>query len=87
MSSSQQASLLRKALYGLHEAPCVWNVKLDDTLLSLSIQRTPSEHAIYVRRNDSVQPVVGVYVNDESSPAQITMTSGHSRWRWQPRSK
>jgi hypothetical protein len=40
---------LRKALYGLHQAPCAWNAKLDDTLLSLSFQRTPLEHAIYVR--------------------------------------
>jgi hypothetical protein len=40
---------LHKALYGIHQAPCAWNAKLDDTLLSLSFRRTPSEHAIYVR--------------------------------------
>jgi hypothetical protein len=39
-------------------------VKLDDTLLSLGFQRTPSEHAIYVQRNGNVQLVVGVYVDD-----------------------
>jgi hypothetical protein len=37
---------------------------LDHTLLSLVFQRTPSEHAIYVRWNGNVQLVVGVYVND-----------------------
>jgi hypothetical protein len=39
---------LKKALYGLHQALRSWNVKLDDTLLSLGFWRTPSEHAIYV---------------------------------------
>jgi hypothetical protein len=39
---------LWKALYGLHHAPRTWNVKLDDMLLSLGFQRTPSEHTIYV---------------------------------------
>jgi hypothetical protein len=37
---------------------------LDDTLLSLGFRRTPSEHTIYIRRNDNVQLVVGVYVNN-----------------------
>jgi hypothetical protein len=48
----------------LHQAPRAWNAKLNDTLLSLGFQRTPSEHAIYVRRNGNVQLVVGVYVDD-----------------------
>jgi hypothetical protein len=43
---------LRKALYGLHQAPRAWNAKLDDTLLSLGFKRSPSEHAVYVRWND-----------------------------------
>jgi hypothetical protein len=55
---------LKKALYRLHQAPRAWNVKLDDTLLSLDFRRTPSEHAIYVRQNSNVQLVVGVYVNN-----------------------
>jgi hypothetical protein len=55
---------LKKALYGLHQAPRAWNAKLDDTLLSLGFRRTPSEHDIYVRRNGNVQLVVGVYVDD-----------------------
>jgi hypothetical protein len=40
---------LQKALYWLHQAVRAWNVKLDDTLLSLSFRRTSLEHAIYVR--------------------------------------
>jgi hypothetical protein len=55
---------LKKALYRLHQAPRAWNVKLDDTLLSLDFRRTPSEHNIYVRQNSNVQLVVGVYVNN-----------------------
>jgi hypothetical protein len=55
---------LRKALYGLHQAPRAWNAKLDDTLLSLGFRGTPSKHANCVRWNGSVQLVVGVYVND-----------------------
>jgi hypothetical protein len=55
---------LWKALYGFHQASRAWNTKLDHTLLSLVFQRTPSEHAIYVRWNGNVQLVVGVYVND-----------------------
>ncbi|KAL6647280.1 hypothetical protein ACP70R_014717 [Stipagrostis hirtigluma subsp. patula] len=55
---------LRKALYGLHQAPRAWNGKLDDTLLSLGFRRSPSEHAVYIRRNGDAQLVVGVYVDD-----------------------
>jgi hypothetical protein len=54
---------LQKALYGLHQASRAWNAKLDDTLLSLGFQRTPSEHAIYIRRNSNVQLVVEVYID------------------------
>jgi hypothetical protein len=55
---------LKNALYGLHQAPRAWNVKLDDTLLSLGFWRTPSEHDIYVWWNGNVHLVVGVYVDD-----------------------
>jgi hypothetical protein len=56
---------LKKALYELHQALRAWNAKLDDTLLSLDFQRTPSEHVIYVWWNDNVQLVVLVYVQNE----------------------
>jgi hypothetical protein len=56
--------MLREALYRLHQALCGWNVKLNDTVLSLGFRSTPSEHAIYVRRNNNVQLVVGVYVDN-----------------------
>jgi hypothetical protein len=55
---------LKKALYGLHQAPQAWNAKLDGTLLSLGFRRTPSEHTIYIRWNGNVQLVIGVYVDN-----------------------
>jgi hypothetical protein len=54
---------LKKALYGLHQAPQAWNAKLDGTPLSLGFRRTPSEHTIYIRWNGNVQLVIGVYVD------------------------
>ena len=55
---------LRKALYGLHQAPRAWYTKLDDTLLSLGFRRSESEHAVYIRQNNDAKLVVGVYVDD-----------------------
>jgi hypothetical protein len=40
---------LRKALYGLHQAPRAWNKKLDNTLVSFGFCKCPSEPAIYTR--------------------------------------
>ena len=42
---------LSKELYGLCQAPRAWNIKLDDTLVSLGFQKSPSEHAVYMRCN------------------------------------
>jgi hypothetical protein len=51
---------LRKALYGLRQAPRAWNAKLDAMMTSLGFQRSKSEHAMYAHRN----LLVGVYVDD-----------------------
>jgi hypothetical protein len=37
---------------------------LDDMLLSLGFRRTPLKHAIYVLRNNNMQLLVGVYVDN-----------------------
>jgi hypothetical protein len=63
-SKEHKVLKLKKALYGLHQAPRAWNMKLYDTLLSLGFWRTPSKHVIYVWWNGNVQLVVGVYVDD-----------------------
>jgi hypothetical protein len=51
---------LRKALYGLRQAPRAWNAKLDTMMVSLGFQRSKSEHAIYVCGS----LIIGVYVDD-----------------------
>jgi hypothetical protein len=55
---------LRKAPYGLRQAPRAWNAKLDDSLSALGFERCPSEHAVYRRGTGDALVVVGVYVDD-----------------------
>jgi hypothetical protein len=55
---------LKKAMYGLHQAPRAWNAKLDDTLTSLGFMRRSSKPVIYTRKNKSSQLIVGIYVDD-----------------------
>lgn len=50
---------LRKALYGLHQAPRAWNAKLDQCLRSLGLEKCPQEHSVYKITEGRVQ-VVGV---------------------------
>jgi hypothetical protein len=42
---------LRKALYGLRQAPIAWNAKLDSTLKGMGFTPSPHEAAIYRRGN------------------------------------
>ncbi|WVZ62288.1 hypothetical protein U9M48_012052 [Paspalum notatum var. saurae] len=42
---------LRKALYGLRQAPRAWNAKLDSTLKGMGFEQSPHEAAIYQRGN------------------------------------
>ncbi|KAE8767964.1 hypothetical protein D1007_60605 [Hordeum vulgare] len=55
---------LRKALYGLRQAPRAWNAKLDETLTKLGFRRCPLEHALYRRGDSENYLLVGVYVDD-----------------------
>jgi len=63
-SAEHKVYRLRKALYGLRQAPRAWNAKLDSTLLSLGFQRSSVEHGVYTRGAGSTRLVVGVYVDD-----------------------
>jgi hypothetical protein len=55
---------LRKALYGLRQAPRAWYAKLDASLVSLGFARSPLEHAVYRCRDAESYLLVGVYVDD-----------------------
>jgi hypothetical protein len=55
---------LRKALYGLRQAPQAWNAKLDSTLKGVGFGQSPHEATIYRRGNRGNTLLVGVYVDD-----------------------
>lgn len=55
---------LKKALYGLRQAPRAWNSKLDKSLTTLGFERCPLEHAVYKRNSEGSSLLVGVYVDD-----------------------
>jgi hypothetical protein len=55
---------LRKALYGLRQAPRAWNAKLNSTLKGMGFGQSPHEAAIYQRGNGGNALLVGVYVDD-----------------------
>jgi hypothetical protein len=55
---------LRKALYGLRQAPRAWNVKLDFTLRRMGFEQNPHEAVVYRWGNGGNVLLVGVYVDD-----------------------
>ncbi|WVZ88092.1 hypothetical protein U9M48_034645 [Paspalum notatum var. saurae] len=55
---------LRKALYGLRQAPRAWNAKLDGTLVALGFKRCEEEHGMYTRGEGRERVLLGVYVDD-----------------------
>lgn len=56
--------LLRKALFGLRQAPWAWNAKLDTMLSELGFIKCATKHALYTRQQGKEHLVVGVYVDD-----------------------
>ena len=55
---------LRKALYGLKEAPRAWNSKLDETLKLMGFIRSINDQAMYTSNRKESKLWVGVYVDD-----------------------
>jgi len=55
---------LHKALYGLRQAPRVWNAKLDSMLKGIGFEQSTHEAAIYWWGSGGNALLVGVYVND-----------------------
>jgi hypothetical protein len=55
---------LRKALYGLWQAPRAWNAKLDFTLQRMGFEQNPHEAVVYRRGNGGNVLLVDVYIDD-----------------------
>ena len=55
---------LRKALYGLRQAPRAWNGKLDEALKSMGFIRSINNQAVYTSNRKESKLWVGVYVDD-----------------------
>jgi hypothetical protein len=55
---------LRKALYGLWQAPRAWNAKLDSTLKGMGFELSLHKAAVYRRGSGGKALLVGVYVDD-----------------------
>ena len=55
---------LKKALYGMKQAPRAWNAKLDKELVNLGFYRSGEEHAVYKRGSGESLLLIGVYVDD-----------------------
>jgi hypothetical protein len=67
---------LRKALYGLRQAPWAWNAKLDSTLKGTGFRQSPHKAAIYRWGNGGNTLLVGVYVDN-------LVITGTKDARWQ----
>ena len=72
---------LRKALYGLRQAPRAWNAKLDKEMMALGFERSKLEHAVYRRTSKNSFLIVGVYVDDLSFQDLVSVTSSSLRLR------
>ena len=55
---------LRKALYGLRQAPRAWNAKLDATLKEMGFHQSAHEAAVYRRGSGRTVLLVDIYVDD-----------------------
>ena len=55
---------LRKALYGLRQAPRAWNIKLNQILRGLNFKRCSKEPSLYRKERNQELLIVVVYVDD-----------------------
>ena len=55
---------LRKALYGLNQAPKAWHERLTSYLLNKGFMRRGADRTLFIRRNDEVLLVAQIYVDD-----------------------
>jgi hypothetical protein len=64
IGNNNQVVKLKKALYGLRQAPRAWYEKLHSSLNELGFTWSDHEHVMSMRRTASRPLVVGVYVDD-----------------------
>lgn len=55
---------LKKSLYGLKQAGCVWNKTLHDTLCSMGFNRLKSDSSLYVYSRGSTRIIIPIYIDD-----------------------
>ncbi|KAG8479167.1 hypothetical protein CXB51_029021 [Gossypium anomalum] len=61
----QMVYRLKKALYGLQQAPRAWYAQIDSYLISLGFNRSVNEPTLYVKKNEAeIQLIVSLYVDD-----------------------
>jgi hypothetical protein len=81
VNGEDQVLRLKKALYGLHQAPRAWYAKMHTSLTALGFERSDHEHAVYTRRTASQPLVIDVYIDDLLITGLWMMTSPHSSRR------
>nr|GEY99301.1 ribonuclease H-like domain, reverse transcriptase, RNA-dependent DNA polymerase [Tanacetum cinerariifolium] len=64
IQDNEKVYRLIKALYGLRQAPCAWNIKLDNTLKSLDFKKCTLVQAIYTKTSKDSTLLIGIYVDD-----------------------
>ena len=55
---------LKGGMYGLKQAPLLWNTHINDTLLSFGFQRHPSDYGLYFQSSVDGLVLVALYVDD-----------------------
>ena len=55
---------LKKALYGLRQAPRTWNTKLDQILKGLRFRKCAKENSVYRKEEKDTLLIVAIYVDD-----------------------
>ncbi|CAL2255133.1 unnamed protein product [Prunus armeniaca] len=55
---------LKKALYGLKEAPRAWYEEINSYFTKVGFQRSPSEATFYVKSTESGILIISLYVDD-----------------------
>lgn len=60
----EKVYLLKKALYGLRQAPRVWYTRIDDHLRKMGFVKSQSEATFYIKETSGNLLVVSIYVDD-----------------------